>query len=649
MAVTLLPATYLLLLVLVHERLQRSLRESMLIAALGCALFLTGVTEALSLAGMLTARSVTLAWTLAVTVLLGCLASNRFRVRPCAVRFAPGATSSALVAGVAVILFTTGLTALLTPPNNYDSMTYHMSRVAHWIQNSGVHHYPTNFLPQLHQNPWAEFGVLHLQLLSGSDRFANLLQWTAMGGSLVVVSLVAKQFGGDGRAQLLATVIAGTIPMGVLQATTTQNDYISSFWFVFYTLVILRICASAEGDLRVYAAAGAVLGLAVLTKATMYLFALPFTAWLAVHVIRRCPRLALRGFAVIAIAALLVNAGHYARNYRLYGSVLGPGQEGYRYNGVDADPRYKYTNDAFSGPLFLANTLRNLAVHLGTPSYRMNRFVERFILDLHAGLGVSPDDRRVIFEERPFFLARTTFSEDYSGNLLHLLLIAMVAGWLCVRRRQYRRHPMAAYYAGLALAFSLFCLALKWQPYNSRLHLPLFVAAAPVIAVVLRAALPPMGSVAVGGILIIAAAPWCVLNAGRELLGPARAVGMPRVDQYFVKNPEMLEPYREATQAIRAAGCNRVGLSMNGADYEYPLWVLLQDAGSAPVRIEHVDVANVSRRLQHGVPFTPCAIISTRSHASAAPEGFRLEAALHGVRLYLTDRPPRGDLSVETQ
>jgi len=69
------------------------------------------------------------------------------------------------------------LVALIAPPNNWDSMTYHMARVMYWMQHQSVAHYPTHNPRQLDSPPWSSFAIMHLQLLSGGDRFANLVQW----------------------------------------------------------------------------------------------------------------------------------------------------------------------------------------------------------------------------------------------------------------------------------------------------------------------------------------------------------------------------------------------------------------------------------------------------------------------------------------
>ena len=49
-----------------------------------------------------------------------------------------------------------GIVALTAPPNTWDSMTYHMPRVEHWIENRNVEPYPTHILRQLSLGPGAE-------------------------------------------------------------------------------------------------------------------------------------------------------------------------------------------------------------------------------------------------------------------------------------------------------------------------------------------------------------------------------------------------------------------------------------------------------------------------------------------------------------
>lgn len=85
--------------------------------------------------------------------------------------------------------------------------------------------------------------------------------------------LIVEEFAGKKFAAICAA-FAVTLPMGILQSTSTQNDYVVSFWLLTFVLFTIRyVRTSIPG----YAyALGLSLGLAILTKAIAYIFALPF-------------------------------------------------------------------------------------------------------------------------------------------------------------------------------------------------------------------------------------------------------------------------------------------------------------------------------------------------------------------------------------
>jgi len=54
------------------------------------------------------------------------------------------------------ILIISGITlfiALKSPHNNFDSMTYHMARVSHWIQDQNIRYFPTSIPRQNYSMP----------------------------------------------------------------------------------------------------------------------------------------------------------------------------------------------------------------------------------------------------------------------------------------------------------------------------------------------------------------------------------------------------------------------------------------------------------------------------------------------------------------
>ena len=118
---------------------------------------------------------------------------------------------------------------------------------------------------------------------------------------------------------------------------------------------------------------------------------------------------------------------------------------------------------------------------------------------------------------------------------------------------------------------------------------------------------------AIAVILILSAVPWVFSNKFRPLLGNENIFSISRIDQYFTNRPYLKDPYVGAANFVRSLSCSAIGLSLEAESWEYPLWPLLRTHDTRVVRLEHVNVANVSSVLSDRSPhslFIPCAIIS---------------------------------------
>jgi hypothetical protein len=177
----------LTLVVFVCCRPQDDLRKSFLNAAVVWGLIVAGLTEGLSLFGLLTATAVKVSWIVAVFAAAG-VALQSWRSGEGRtwdwVRLPP--LEIVLCALIGGILAVTAAIALMAPPNNWDSMTSHLARVAHWIQDRDLTFYPTPFHPQLHNPPWAEYAILHLcssPAATASPTWCSGSAWRAVSSS----------------------------------------------------------------------------------------------------------------------------------------------------------------------------------------------------------------------------------------------------------------------------------------------------------------------------------------------------------------------------------------------------------------------------------------------------------------------------------
>jgi hypothetical protein len=599
----------------------RGRRAAALDAAVLWGVAVFAITEALSLFHALTAAGLACAWLL--TDLAAAAVCLRRRAAPLpSLRKLDGLSvmDLALLAGAALLLACVGVTAIVAPPNTTDALVYHLPRIVHWLDNRSVAFYATHEIRQLQMPPWAEYAMLQFHGLTGGDRFDNLVQWFSLLGSVAGVSLIARNLGAGLRGQVLAAVVCATIPQGLLEASGAKNDYVTAFWLV---ALVYYLPGNAWR-------AGAALGLACLTKSIALVFAPPL---MAAMMLSRAPvsSRAIRGLALAAFVALGLNLPHFVRNYRLFHSIVGPASET---NG------FAYTNGRMGAGPLLSNALRNLALDAGTPFGAFNRAVESGVVRVLAAAGENPNDPRTTWDYAEFHVLPFSLHEANAGNPLHAALILLVCGILLWRVKAAAYRPSLWLALGLIAAFLLFCAVFRWQPWHTRLHLPLFALWAAVTGAVLARSWSRGATAALGMLLLLAATPDAFANRLRPLLGAhGNIFNTPRLELYFADLEGLETPYRDAVRFVAASHCPETGLDLSQGGNEYPLDVLLRQQSSRPIR--NVFVTNASRVYDRATDRQPACLIcptcapllpgwATLAHRYRAVRQFGTVAALSG-------------------
>jgi 4-amino-4-deoxy-L-arabinose transferase-like glycosyltransferase len=588
-------------------------------------LFIAVSTEALSALNILRRPALVATWGVVVLVLFSLLALLRFRktavVEPPAMRIRLSLFEWLTIIFVCGILGVTLLIALCAPPNNVDSMTYHMTKVAHWIQQGNVRFFATSNARQNYLAPLSEYAVLHFQLLAGSDRFANVVQWMSFASCIITVGLLIEQFGGARRTQFFGAMLAATIPMAILQSTSTQTDLVASLFVLAFVYFVRRLQKEQSWENAIMC--GAALGLGILTKGTFYFFCAPIAGLYGLLAILKANNWVERrrvtvAFGFVVILGLALNGPIWQRTHQVFGAVF---------------PHKIVKNEKPSVRALWTIGLRNIGSNFNTPSRYVRWYTYRAIRWLG---GKNLDDPATTFQSMPFTVSSDAYSEDSAGNVIHLALIFFAAAILLWRVR-----PGGAelrYYAGAVFAGAvLFSLMLKWQPWGTRLQLPLFMMAVPFTAIILAEGLGPRWP-AMKYIVWTAVLTWCIPyvfeNQSRPIIpraGYKTILKTSRAEAYFAGSPDLYNDYTNAVAIVMNARAEKVGLYTSHNDPEYPLWALA-DKAAVPQQpyLMHVGVNDASARLDSNSP--PEFIIATQEVRTHTFNGAPYKVIFQGPR-----------------
>lgn len=223
---------------------------------------------------------------------------------------------SGILFALLTLVFVQGI---VYPPTNWDSMTYHLARITSWIGHRSVAYYPTDITRQLYQPPFAEYLITHFNLLARGDYFSASVQFFFLLFSLVAINAITAYMSLNRKARLFAVIMAATIPEVVLQASSTQNDIVESFFILSAFYFMLK--AISTGQLKYFLLLGLAAGFGLLTKGTGYVYLFPvlliFGIRMLVRLFKARDYYLIKKSLLMLVLIVLINAGYYIRNYRL--------------------------------------------------------------------------------------------------------------------------------------------------------------------------------------------------------------------------------------------------------------------------------------------------------------------------------------------
>ncbi|WP_422754108.1 phospholipid carrier-dependent glycosyltransferase [Micromonospora sp. WMMD708] len=487
--------------------------------------------------------------------------------------------------------------ALLAEPNNFDSQTYHLPKVEHWVAQGSLEFWPTAIHRQVTIPPGAEYLLLHLRLFTGGDTLHNLVQWAAGIGCLLVATRITAQLGGGRRAQLVTAFLLATTPMVALQATSTQTDLVAAAWAACAATLVLDGLHRRAG-LTDALALGAATGLTALTKTSGLIAVGPLLLLWGLAQLRLARRPAagtadraaptgarqvartVGGSLLVLLVAATVVGPFLARETAEFGHPLGP-------------PRLRESipMERHDPAAVLVNALRIGHTAFDTPLAPLRAGTASAIMDGSRAIGVDPQDRAITFGREVFPVPAWYPDEDRVAFPLAgaLALVGAVVALARPRRVVPGRAGTLRAYAGVVVgAVVLHTAMIKWQPWGNRLLLYALVLAVPlaglwVDVVLRRRAGAGRLSVAAGLVVTVLAtsalAGVLALSYGfpRRLVGTGSVFTTGEWDTRFLRRPQWADEFRWAASAVRASDARRIGLVQQNDNWEYPWWLLLRD------------------------------------------------------------------------
>lgn len=380
-----------------------------------------------------------------------------------------------IVVWVIVILGTTFFIGIISPPGNYDSLTYHLARAGFWQQNGTINHY-TTWAEIQNLNPVnAEVGLLWIILFTGSDNVAFINQWIALIIIFIAIYKLLRLINISKIISFISAMLFISFDIVLLEATSTQNDLILVTFVILSVIFLLKSFQNNKLDYKYLLITGFIIGFLVSLKGNSYIF-IPGIA-LIIFLINKNNKnkfIKIGYLLLFAITGVLIFASYYfIQNYIYYGNILSS-KDYISVQGI-SNPNLK---------TFISNISRHFSsfyqyylIDHGT----IGNLIIKTIVNLHNKLGLSTDAPQTIFPGAVFYYSpvKLNYDESYFGPLFFFLVLPSLiySMFLFLMLRIWKKgkdliqkykDALKLYLIGFSF-FLCFMFIFRWQPFSGRL------------------------------------------------------------------------------------------------------------------------------------------------------------------------------------
>ena len=484
-----------------------------------------------------------------------------------------------------IIMF---IISLLSPPNNWDSLTYHLSRVMNWMQNKSVNYYASNIKRSLYSPVFAEYIVLNIYELSGNDYFVNLVQWFSYVYSSIGVYFILRKIEVSKKYCILGLFLTCSLPMAIAQSCSTQVDLVGSMWLVVFSWFVLEISSIDKLNCKnlnqvvLFAMCATSIGLGYITKSTVCFAMLVMLIYILVIRLKAKDKIIqyIIFGTVSLLVIMLITLPTFIRNFFETGDILAS----------------DYMSGIMVGTINPVLLFLNLYKNCGMLGIRP-KFVhligtvgEKLAYKLGKDINAPEISHTFDFANN----LNTSFDKDYAPNsivmytfiLASLIIIVWIIKNLFKKKKRYSIPKYLGYIVSCIFSVILLCVSVRYQMWGNRLLLPALYIMCIVIAYTIDKSKLNNGVKYYWCILIVLFALMDVYNCVDEQINPVRDYFRygDRKSVYFRVRANK-EPYDEIKKIVNPKGYKNIGIKISEDTFEYPLWM---DLKTKENRIFHI-------------------------------------------------------------